>query len=443
QLNRLWGPHQVDLFASPTRHHLPLFVTWNYHPQAMWTNAFSKSWSHLLGTSTSDTDHTKLAVSPMVPSSVTTGTIHTSTVGSSHTRHKRSRISTPYEESEMDSSGLEPSVKRLRLSESALAIINAHSSKRPTPYIQSTFLNWCSVRDITHQEQPISSVINFLAESHSLKKWKTSSTLTYASQLIQLFPLQVQNTIRMSDEYTQFCKALKANTINPLRTWDYNITPALEYLISLGPTSSLSKDRLTTKTAWLLAMVGFLRPSDLERVDLTQCSISQDMILKLVIVAPKEKRAGARITKAITIHPHDNPLLCPVLAYQTYCTKIAHLEAMTPHPVFPDVTINALFRSQKDNTVAIGSERISKHVQSIMTYVTRPSDTPPPKARALASTLAAQSGISVDDIVVHGNWSSKELFEQFYRISVTTSTDFTRLTLDTQQRSDSSKCNIM
>ncbi|KAI7889038.1 uncharacterized protein EV154DRAFT_424641 [Mucor mucedo] len=78
-----------------------------------------------------------------------------------------------------------------------------------------------------------------------------------------------------------------------------------------------------------------------------------------------------------------------------------------------------------------------------MTYVTCPSDTSPRRARALASTLAALSEISVDDIVVHGNWSSKDLFGQFYRVSVNTSTDFTRLTLDTQQRSDSSKCNIM
>ncbi|KAI9255539.1 hypothetical protein BY458DRAFT_442220 [Sporodiniella umbellata] len=69
---------------------------------------------------------------------------------------------------------------------------------------------------------------------------------------------------------------------------------------------------------------------------------------------------------------------------------------------------------------------------------------PLPKARALGATLAAQSGISVDDIVVQGNWSSKNLFEQFYRIFVTTSTDFTKvLALNSQQKSDSSKCNVM
>ncbi|KAG0735619.1 hypothetical protein G6F57_013801 [Rhizopus arrhizus] len=343
----------------------------------------------------------------------------------------------------MDPTSLESSVKRLRLSESALAIINAPSSKKTIPYIQTTFINWCSIRDINHQEHPINSILNFLAEYHALKNWKTSTTLTYASQILQLYPSTEQATIRISEEYVQFCKSLKANTIRPLKTADYDITPALNYLVSLGPTDTLPKDLLTAKTAWLLSMVGFLRPSDVERVDLNQCSVSSDSVLKLVIVAPKEKREGTRITKAVTIHPHENPLLCPVLAYQVYHRRIAQLDALTPHPVFPEVTINALFRNQHDHSIAIGSERISKHVKSVMQFISRPSGTPIPKARALASTLAAQSGISVDDIVVRGNWSSKELFEQFYRISVTTSTDFTRVTLNAQQRSDSSKCNTV
>ncbi|EIE78148.1 hypothetical protein RO3G_02852 [Rhizopus delemar RA 99-880] len=70
-----------------------------------------------------------------------------------------------------------------------------------------------------------------------------------------------------------------------------------------------------------------------------------------------------------------------------------------------------------------------------MAHVGRPPGAPVPKARALGATLAAQAGVSVDNIVVHGNWSSKSLFEEFYRISVTTSSNFTSGTLDAQQRS--------
>ncbi|ORE05849.1 hypothetical protein BCV72DRAFT_208465 [Rhizopus microsporus var. microsporus] len=76
-----------------------------------------------------------------------------------------------------------------------------------------------------------------------------------------------------------------------------------------------------------------------------------------------------------------------------------------------------------------------------MTHVGKPDDAPVPKARALGATLAAQAGIAVDDTVVHGNWSSKATFEQFYRISSMTNNNLTLATLDQQPRSQSSKGN--
>lgn len=39
------------------------------------------------------------------------------------------------------------------------------------------------------------------------------------------------------------------------------------------------KDTKTAKTCWLLAMVGFLRPSNLERVDLDATTVSSDKFL--------------------------------------------------------------------------------------------------------------------------------------------------------------------
>jgi hypothetical protein len=46
-LDKLWGPHHIDLFASHKNHLLQHFVSWNYHPEAIWTNAFSRPW-HLM-----------------------------------------------------------------------------------------------------------------------------------------------------------------------------------------------------------------------------------------------------------------------------------------------------------------------------------------------------------------------------------------------------------
>lgn len=48
-LDLMLGPHSVDLFASPQNHLLPTFVTWNYHPKAMTTNALSMDWTKIQG----------------------------------------------------------------------------------------------------------------------------------------------------------------------------------------------------------------------------------------------------------------------------------------------------------------------------------------------------------------------------------------------------------
>ncbi|KAI9468524.1 MAG: hypothetical protein EXX96DRAFT_492759, partial [Benjaminiella poitrasii] len=240
----------------------------------------------------------------------------------------------------------------------------------------------------------------------------------------------------------QFFRAVRARTILPIQHWTYDVQPALDFLASLGPTDFLPPEHLTIKTAWLLAMLGFLRPSDLERVDLSQCELTEG-VLRLVVMAPKERRRRLRITKVVNIHPHSDPLLCPVLAYRTYCTKIAYTAVRKPHPTAPDIIINPLFRSLNDYLIPIGSERISKHIHTVMQHVSRPVGAPFPKARALGSTLAAASGVPVDDIVTHGNWSSRTMFEHFYRISSTTQLNITNHTLNSQPKAQDSKCNIM
>ncbi|KAI8061427.1 hypothetical protein BC940DRAFT_245285, partial [Gongronella butleri] len=62
-----------------------------------------------------------------------------------------------------------------------------------------------------------------------------------------------------------------------------------------------------------------------------------------------------------------------------------------------------------------------------------------PKARALGATIAALSGTPIDDIVARGAWSSKEMFQYFYRISSSTTTNFSMITLDDTQREQTAR----
>ena len=44
RIDRMWGPHTVDLFASRTNTQLPRFISWKQDPQALATNALTVPW---------------------------------------------------------------------------------------------------------------------------------------------------------------------------------------------------------------------------------------------------------------------------------------------------------------------------------------------------------------------------------------------------------------
>ncbi|ORX42433.1 hypothetical protein DM01DRAFT_1275152, partial [Hesseltinella vesiculosa] len=57
--------------------------------------------------------------------------------------------------------------------------------------------------------------------------------------------------------------------------------------------------------------------------------------------------------------------------------------------------------------------------------IPRPAHVKRPKARALGSTLAAIRGVAIDDILVQGNWTSRNVFHDHYRLSSAHSSDIT------------------
>ncbi|KAH8547648.1 hypothetical protein BGW37DRAFT_405689, partial [Umbelopsis sp. PMI_123] len=60
------------------------------------------------------------------------------------------------------------------------------------------------------------------------------------------------------------------------------------------------------------------------------------------------------------------------------------------------------------------------------------------RARALDSTRALMAGASPDSIVSHSNWSSQAMFNNYYRVSTDTHTDFASLVLGSTGSSSAS-----
>ena len=197
-----------------------------------------------------------------------------------------------------------------------------------------------------------------------------------------------------------------ANSASPLpldRT-AVDLTQTLRHLIRIAPDATTSLTTANKVAAFLLGLAGLLRPSDLQRIQLSRCTLS-DNRLTLIIAAPKERRQGRKIVKQVTIHPHLTvPLLCPV---QAFLVLRDHPSAVSHRP--PD----ALFVHSHRPSSNVQVQTISKWIRSLDQLST--DATPTPSVRSLGSDLAIRHGVPLDDVVTLGNWSSATVLDTHYR----------------------------
>ncbi|KAI1286529.1 hypothetical protein EDD11_000332, partial [Mortierella claussenii] len=214
--------------------------------------------------------------------------------------------------------------------------------------------------------------------------WCPNIVPNYRAQIRHLYP--GTSIFDKDADFDKFFQVLRVNESDTNSSLEIDLTPALEYICFLGPNKSLPPLWLTQKVYWLLGLCAFLRPRDIERIDLDNCALHRSFVI-LKMVRPKEKSQGVHKDKFITLkaHPTD-AVLCPVAAFLAYKQR---LEGTTPIRTEP-----------------IGHERISNYIKAIVSKIQLPEDAKPPKARAARSTIAARDGVAINDKITQGNWSS-------------------------------------
>ncbi|KAG0056841.1 hypothetical protein BGZ83_003135 [Gryganskiella cystojenkinii] len=75
----------------------------------------------------------------------------------------------------------------------------------------------------------------------------------------------------------------------------FDLQLAVKYVVGID-NNTANIPLLTRKTAWLLAICGFMRPDDLACADVTRCTIDDQDRLTLCVVLPKERRGPLRTT---------------------------------------------------------------------------------------------------------------------------------------------------
>ncbi|PVU95345.1 hypothetical protein BB561_001890 [Smittium simulii] len=368
-----------------------------------------------------DFNHTSMENSNLVSGS--TGIISCSATASTgndgHTRPQKRKISA-VEQQELVPHGMENQRRVLQaqgLSDTAINIIvsNKRAVKRRSRYYstQKQFLEWHMPNNQSTAIQS-SHIVNYLA--HIFKTEKLSTNMANPK------------TVGNSPCIKEFLRAIDETKIKSFVSPEIDISPIVLKINEWGDTSGLDNQKLTTKCCWLLSLCGFLRASDIHRIDDARTIITENT-LKLVIIAPKEKRKGQPIERLCEINRHPNHILCPVLAYTVYKARIATELCPTPNANNDSIIVNRLFRHTKHYNKPLSVDSITRHVKNLSGLIKRPPNTPIPKTRAIGATLAATSGVPVENIVSHAFWSNYSMFDTYYRLDRSTQSNMTEAVL--------------
>ncbi|KAF9926285.1 hypothetical protein FBU30_004119, partial [Linnemannia zychae] len=275
----------------------------------------------------------------------------------------------------------------------SIVIDNPSTKRKLEQYatIQDRYIKWATDRGVDAMIPQSEQLVNWLASGVSLHNWKSGTVQLYKAAVINMYE---DKTAFKAIEFQHFFKVLRHREIRHTKELDLDLTPVLDHFRQQGPNSDLTMLDLTQKLCWLL-----------------------------------ETRQGSRVCRYTTIRSHDDPLLCPVKTLSEYLRRIQGHEIMVSHPKDASIIYHPLIRDVRDFDKSIGSERISKHINSISRLIVIPTDAKMPKARAIGSTAAIKKGARVDYVVTHGHWSSSILFDQFYRLNAATATNFTSMVL--------------
>ncbi|KAI9495716.1 hypothetical protein BDB00DRAFT_897580 [Zychaea mexicana] len=361
-------------------------------------------------TNNSNNNHTSMAERDLVPDITTAQHLeaedYTAPRDSSSTRR---RSISPAEESPLDYDRLE--LKRRRLTASGLStdatsimLDPAHTQQRNAHYqpIQPRYICWTRQHDIDPFVANPAQLVNFLAYGHVHLGWATGTCANYRSAILDLY--DDTSSFANDTHYKDFFSALNDQTIRSFDRPRYDIQPVIRNIVDLGNNLTMCAIDLTCKLCFLLAITGFLRPSDIERIDDGRTNVT-DRHLRLVIARPKEKRYQQRIEKVIHIHRHETSLLCLVQTYVDYHTRFCQTPCRRSYPFNngPRQYVYKLIWVVHNNNTAISAERISNHIKRFLDMIPRPEGTARPKARALGSTAAVQAGASLDDVLIYGS----------------------------------------
>lgn len=297
---------------------------------------------------------------------------------------------------------------------------------------QGQYIRWCELEQLDPFTPNTLTLLNFLSYGSISLKWQAATVSTYKSAILSLFTDSAP--ITSDHRFKEFMAIIRSGTTKRLANFALDLTPILQHFQKLGENDSMHIRDLTHKVCWLLGIAGFMRPDDICCTDASLSKIENERLI-LTVIFPKEKRNGQRLEKPVIISPHPDALLCPVKAYLSYRKRTGMddknlSKEAQQHPKDKRRLIKPLIRSIHNKLKPVKNDSVSNHMQQIMQLIQTP-ETGSLKCRAVSATMAIVSKVPINDVMIHGNWSSTAIVDKFYRLSRSTANNFSTAVLRT------------
>ena len=297
---------------------------------------------------------------------------------------------------------------RNNLSESAKELLLASWRSKTSQAYDSHFrkwLGWCTERGCDPISGPISDVANFLADLHS-QGYQTSSLNAYRSAISSVHD-------RVDDvdvgKHPLISRLLKGafHVRPPLprysSTWDVQVV--LNCIQQWGNTTSLSLKLLTFKLVMLMCLARPSRSAELASLCVDKCYFKPEGVMFSPSGLAKQARQGKPLLDYFFASFPDDKQLCPVETLRHYLQVTNKLRETSSH-LF--VAIVKPHHPVAPCTIARWLKEVLK-MSGIDTSIFTAHST-----RGASSSAAADSGITINDILKAADWSTESVFRKFY-----------------------------
>lgn len=194
----------------------------------------------------------------------------------------------------------------------------------------------------------------------------------------------------------------------PRYTGRWKVETVLNYITSLGLTSTLSLRCLTHKLAMLMALANADRASDLHALDTRYVTFDPRGALFRLADLTKTTRPGKQRVTSFYSYFDDNPTLCPVRTLKHY------LQVTTPFREKSESNRNGLFLSVVKPHLPVTSATIARWIRDLLRCAGVSPEFTAHSTRSTAVSVAFEKGISVAEILRTADWSAESTFRRFY-----------------------------